>query len=190
MQTMFAGRLRSVLHRTGAADTVSYQPFLALPLDLPVDGPKPGVAISLAALLRSFTAPEPIVGLRHPTTNLPTPGHRRLLVETLPPVFIVQLKRFWFDANGPVKLETAVSFPAELTWEPECLFGPARHAVPRYLLRAVLVHHGGRLADGHYTAYVRHPLLGWLHCDDASLRRVGEQEVLQAKAYLLFYVQG
>ena len=65
----------------------------------------------------------------------------------------------------------------------------------RYRLRAV-VQHKGRLAGGHYIAYIRYDQaegLGkdsaapWFRFDDALVHRVEEEEVLASEAYMLFY---
>eukprot|EP01048_Picozoa_sp_COSAG05_P021663 COSAG05_NODE_4063_length_1691_cov_1.011307_1_plen_274_part_00 len=70
-----------------------------------------------------------------------------------------------------------------------------------YTLQAVVVHFG-TLDRGHYIAYVRCMAaaeagggLGeaagdiWFKCDDSTVTKVSEQEVLNSEAYLLFYVR-
>jgi len=58
--------------------------------------------------------------------------------------------------------------------------------------------HSGSLNQGHYIGYVAdyqvNAVTGelkqqWLRCDDEEVRIASEQEVLEAEAYILFYVQ-
>ena len=58
-----------------------------------------------------------------------------------------------------------------------------------YDLRSVLVHHGDQPGGGHYTSYVRAQDNFWYHCDDRDERprRSATEEVLAARAYMLFY---
>ena len=47
---------------------------------------------------------------------------------------------------------------------------------------------GRSAGNGHYTAYVRHPLSGrWYNFNDGEVIRVDAQHVAQAQAYMLFY---
>ena len=60
-----------------------------------------------------------------------------------------------------------------------------------YDLVGVVVHHGGALSSGHYTAYVRvgpaGPSARWFHVDDARATHVTAEAVEASEAYLLFY---
>ncbi|KAL1496808.1 hypothetical protein AB1Y20_014394 [Prymnesium parvum] len=94
-----------------------------------------------------------------------------------PAILVVRLKRF----EPARKLDHAVGFP--LVWEAS-LASPARYA-----LFAVVVHHGESSASGHYTCFVRRADGLWWQLDDARRSCVGERDVLDSRAYLLFYSQ-
>jgi ubiquitin carboxyl-terminal hydrolase 4/11/15 len=47
-------------------------------------------------------------------------------------------------------------------------------------------HHGGGIGGGHYTSFVRRGDQWWL-CDDYSIYKATEDQVLSSEAYLLFY---
>jgi ubiquitin C-terminal hydrolase len=100
---------------------------------------------------------------------------KRCCIEKLPPVLVVQLKRFEFDYEKMrnEKLNTACSFPMELDMEPYTKEGLARREADRgmsttdaadtemkppsyyqYELAGIVVHTGS--ADfGHYYSYIR-----------------------------------
>jgi ubiquitin C-terminal hydrolase len=54
------------------------------------------------------------------------------------------------------------------------------------------VNHFGNLQSGHYVANVK-VNEKWFHCNDAHVAQagigIGEREVLQSNAYLLFYIR-
>jgi len=102
-----------------------------------------------------------------------------------------------------VKTNVHVDFPLVLDVSPFCasnvkarrIFGDddvamkaqrAHDVKYNYSLYAVIVH-SGVLHGGHYTCYVKRSDGEWYFCDDASIRRVEIDEVLQAQAYMLFY---
>lgn len=76
----------------------------------------------------------------------------------------LQLKRFWFDDHGPCKILRDVRFDERLRLPAAYLFGDAAASCSasggccEYRLFAVLVHHGARLGEGHYTVFARHTL--------------------------------
>jgi ubiquitin carboxyl-terminal hydrolase 10 len=108
---------------------------------------------------------------------------QQVLIEALPPVLVLHLKRFLYDttARGVVKIGKSVQFTPELEIPlGTCLsfllsqsklriprgstgvdiMAPAarRPAQPaRYTLYGVLYHHGVSAGGGHYTLHVLHP---------------------------------
>ena len=68
-------------------------------------------------------------------------------------VLCVVLKRFEWTATSRKKVQTAISFPFVLYMSK--IKTPTTLA-PVYDLSCVVVHHGPRLAQGHYTAYCKH----------------------------------
>jgi len=51
----------------------------------------------------------------------------------------------------------------------------------------VISHHGSDAGRGHYTADVRRAGDRWASFDDAHFRLLPVQEVLERRAYMLFY---
>jgi hypothetical protein len=118
-------------------------------------------------------------------------AERRVIVEVLPSVLKLHMKRFFWHGTRREKLKGKVLLPLEL--EANTLFpvevGP--NAPKRwYDLTAVIVHEGRSIHSGHYKAYVRHShTCEWLLANDARVTFVSQDEVLQAQAYLLFYAE-
>ena len=108
---------------------------------------------------------------------------RKLLVEVVPPVLVVHLKRFVYDAsaNGMVKIKKPVQFAPELEIPPgtvfcfvflvlaktknSCISVDPEIMVPmsekpaepvHYRLHGVLYHHGESPGSGNYTVDVLH----------------------------------
>lgn len=186
---LFAGRQRIVLKRQGQQDTVSYQPFFILPLEVgPGDGPQ-----SLQQSLSSYFARGEISGYRSLVTNMEIAASHTTSLDRLPPILVLHLKRFKFEArSGAEKISSALKYPLELELDPRYLYG--NQTKPRYLLRAVIVHHGNSSQRGHYTSFIRTEPPGsssslWIHCDDDALKLVSVDVALQQVAYMLFYEQ-
>ncbi|OHT00150.1 Clan CA, family C19 [Tritrichomonas foetus] len=108
-------------------------------------------------------------------------------LETLPEILIIQLERFgkrWF---GLGKMYQSVSFPDEdvdfqqfVSPETDC--GPSV-----YSLIAVVMHHGFMNA-GHYQCYARKfNTKKWFLFNDAEVKEVPREEVINCQSYLLFY---
>jgi len=55
----------------------------------------------------------------------------------------------------------------------------------RYDLYGV-TNHFGNLTSGHYTAFIA-SRGGWMYCDDSSIKAVDPKDVVNQKAYVLFY---
>lgn len=130
---------------------------------------------------------------------------QQTLIEVLPPVLVIHLKRFLYDpaVGGVVKIGKPIRFTAELEIPPGTTFpqlaadsdnmglditAPIAQrpigAQPRsYALYGVLYHHGVSAIGGHYTVDVLHPNgngghgEGWLHIDDETVRTVQHEDV-------------
>ena len=112
------------------------------------------------------------------------------LIEALPSVLVLHLKRFSYDAatGGIVKIDKHVQFSRELeipqgtisfpprrsklriyrgSVDPDIMAHAAGQPPPplRYSLCGVLSHQGDSASKGHYTVYVLHPNA---HCDSAD----------------------
>ncbi|XP_075113037.1 ubiquitin carboxyl-terminal hydrolase 2-like [Nicotiana tabacum] len=123
---------------------------------------------------------------------------KRILIDKVPPILTVHLKRFSQDARGRLsKLSGHVNFrdTIDITTfiDPRCL----QKEVYKYRLVGV-VEHSGTMRGGHYIAYVRGgPKIAgkdkdaedyvWYYASDAYVREVSLEEVLRSEAYILFY---
>ncbi|KAF7309945.1 Ubiquitin carboxyl-terminal hydrolase 4 [Mycena indigotica] len=128
---------------------------------------------------------------------------KQLSLARLPPVLVIHLKRFEINGRFSDKVDTFVDYPVrslDLTsYMPPPLPPGAdkgrmivapddpRSQVPpyRYDLYGV-TNHTGNLSSGHYTAFIM-DRDGWKSCDDSSIRPVDEKQVVNQKAYVLFY---
>lgn len=109
---------------------------------------------------------------------------------TLPPVLIIQLKRFAYTTYCRDRLDTEVSFPLDgLDLTSYCRSKDGGRQV--YDLVSISKHMGG-LGGGHYVAYSRSCENGhWYLFNDSSVSKVTEEEVRnqQVGVYVLFYLR-
>jgi ubiquitin carboxyl-terminal hydrolase 4/11/15 len=131
-------------------------------------------------------------------------------------VIIITLKRFQFTERMRRKLRDFVHFPVEgldlsrmlasdkngndisndgtkqNDMEAESTLHPDKHCGRQeslYDLYAV-IHHQGALAGGHYVASLKSDIDGeWRLFNDASIYEVSSKDVVDASAYMLFYVR-
>ena len=119
---------------------------------------------------------------------------KSVLLEHVPPVLVLQLKRFSFDAlqRTPVKIDARVHYPKRLTLAPQHLSSDLQDQVGgavQYELRAAVLHHGAAATGGHYTCVCRDDFAQWRHFDDAKVSAVSEEQALGhgSRVYLLLY---
>ncbi len=112
---------------------------------------------------------------------------KQLQLYTLPPVLIIQLKRFASENGRQKKIETFVEYPIDgLDLRDQ---STSRDAI--YDLIAVS-NHTGSLRHGHYTAYARQEVSTdqWYEFDDAVVSTISSNsKIVTADAYLLFYMK-
>lgn len=180
---IFGGQSRSELRVPGLKPSVTIQPYQSLQLDIGA----PDVRNILDAL-KGSTRPEVIQGDFKSPHGKDVKATKQIFVETLPPVLILHLKRFEYDANahGTVKIWKKIGYPLELDMPRELLIrnklAPGE-AAPRYRLNAVVYHHGKNANDGHYTTDVRRQDgQEWIHIDDTSIRRIRAEAVAEGGA--------
>lgn len=105
--------------------------------------------------------------------------------ETLPPILVLNLKRYWFGEAGFRKLHCNVSVPFSLTVE-------SKTYIIHYELFAMCHHHGG-IYGGHYVAEIKsYEDNCWYEFNDTRVYKVsGDQNTMDKKnsstAYLLMY---
>jgi len=117
-------------------------------------------------------------------------AYKKMELWSMPPVLVLQLKRFTYTTYSRDRLDTSVAFPIEgLDLRPLVLGPDKEHAI--YDLSSVSKHMGG-LGGGHYVAYARSSENGkWYYYNDSSVSESSPEEVAndQVGAYVLFYVQ-
>lgn len=179
---IFGGLLRSEFRVPGLKDSITTEPYQPLQLDIG----SPDVR-NVVDALRGLTRPERMQGDFNSPRGKDVMATKQVFIESLPPVLILHLKRFQFDAtaNGTIKIWKNIGYPLELEIPREVLSRQRRQNIgdgpmPRYKLISVVYHHGKNASGGHYTVDVRrqdgHE---WLRLDDTVLRRIRKEEVAQ-----------
>lgn len=185
---IFGGQLRSRVHRSGDQTTDNIQPFFTLQLHIEK-------AASVREALEQLVAKNSLEGVISARTNREVEAWQQVTIEELPIVLILHLKYFDYRLDGCTKILKQIEFPLELKIETKLLSSKSLHASPterQYQLFAVVYHDGHESSKGHYVTDTFHQGYGtWLRCDDATLRPIHLQAVLQPFGsrvpYLLFY---
>jgi ubiquitin carboxyl-terminal hydrolase 10 len=179
---MFGGFLRSEFRVPGLKDSITTEPYQPLQLDIG----SPDVR-NVVDALRGLTRPERMQGDFNSPRGKDVSATKQVFIETLPPVLILHLKRFQFDAegHGTVKIWKKVGYPLELEIPREALSRQTRQtlgegAMPKYRLISVVYHHGKNASGGHYTVDVRRQEgKEWIRLDDTVIRRVRSEDVAE-----------
>jgi ubiquitin C-terminal hydrolase len=118
-----------------------------------------------------------------------THAAKRMNLSILPPVLIVQLRRFINENGHRRKLHTFVNFPMNDLNLSE--FVVDQQTTPLYDLIAVVNHIGTTIDRGHYTTYARQLTnsTAWYSFNDEHVSRIEENDVVSQDAYLLVYVK-
>lgn len=192
---IFWGQLRSILHQAGGVTTANLQPFTTLPLD--IQSPK---VESVRDALEHLVSREDIPDYTCSKTNQEVTVCKQVMLETLPTVLILQLKRFIYDKDGGLqKVTKKVNFPIDLEITKELMSQNSRGKFStlqrKYKLLAVVYHDGKEATKGHYIADIYHSGYNcWLRYDDSVVKAVPEANVLRHVTprvpYLLFYRRG
>ncbi|KAG8807551.1 hypothetical protein FRC17_004417 [Serendipita sp. 399] len=155
---IFGGKIRSVLRASGRTDSASVEEWRCLQLDI-----QPPHVRSIEDALYGISAIE--------TVSIQSrQGHqvdatKQMLLENLPPILILQLKRFIYDPlTGIGKSTKHVQYGPELeirsAYEYIDLLSPNlknQQGSRRYKLYGIIFHHGLSATGGHYTLDVLHP---------------------------------
>lgn len=179
---IFGGLLRSEFRVPGLKDSITTEPYQPLQLDIG----SPDVR-NVVDALRGLTRPERLQGNFNSPRGKDVLATKQVFIESLPPILILHLKRFQFDAegNGTVKIWKNVGYPLELEIPREALSRQKRQTagevgLPRYRLVSVVYHHGKNASGGHYTVDVRRQEgEEWIRMDDTLLRRVRSEDVAE-----------
>ncbi|KZF18900.1 ubiquitin carboxyl-terminal hydrolase 2 [Xylona heveae TC161] len=117
---------------------------------------------------------------------------KQLTLKRLPPILCIQLKKFEHSRSAAFKIESKLHFPLKLDMTPYTtryrsgLMSGSLQGSYVYELSSVIVHKGS-LESGHYISYSREGN-EWFMFDDNKVTLALEAEVLEADAYLLFYI--
>ncbi|KAH7148487.1 hypothetical protein EDB81DRAFT_464222 [Dactylonectria macrodidyma] len=179
---IFGGLLRSEFRVPGLKDSITTEPYQPLQLDIG----SPDVR-NVVDALRGLTRPERMQGNFNSPRGKDVTATKQVFIESLPPVLILHLKRFQFDAegNGTVKIWKKIGYPLDLEIPREALSRQTRQtlgegAMPKYKLISVVYHHGKNASGGHYTADVRRQEgREWIRLDDTVIRRVRSDDVAE-----------
>jgi ubiquitin carboxyl-terminal hydrolase 10 len=183
---IFGGQLRSELRVTGLKDSVTLEPYQ--PLQLDIDSPQ---VRNIVDALKNITKAEKLHGDFGSPRGPDAVATKQVFIESLPPVLILHLKRFQFDAKGgTMKIWKKVGYPLELEIPSEVLSRQKRNGLvsengnlPKYRLIAAVYHHGKNASGGHYTVDVRRQDgREWIRIDDTVIRRVRSEDVAEGGA--------
>ena len=193
---LFQGLLQSYVQCTKCT-TIYTQSNIFEDLQLEID-----TAQTLESALTKFTSTELLDGDNCYNCQLckhKTPANKNLKLTQIPAILTIQLKHFAFSpspnqTNNSLKLNHHVQFPFTLPLSKYMAFTTIQNNISEpkllYQLYGVIVHSGTSLEDGHYYSYIQsHKDLQWYKMNDKSIQQVHPNEVLAAKAYLLFYKQ-
>jgi ubiquitin C-terminal hydrolase len=151
----------------------------------------------LRSLLADFFREEPLDGDYHclQCPKLTKARQKSNLCLPLPPVLIIQLKRFTYDNYSNDKIDTFISFPLDgLDLNEYIVKDDSKKSEDnpstKYNLVAVS-NHTGSLTCGHYTTYAKNIQDGkWYSFDDRIVRKLdSDKDVITKNAYILVYVQ-
>ncbi|KAF2199615.1 ubiquitin carboxyl-terminal hydrolase-like protein 10 [Delitschia confertaspora ATCC 74209] len=178
---IFGGKLRSEYRKPGQQTSVTLEPYQ--PLQLDIGSP---TIHNISDALKGLTHLETLQSDNTPRGG--RPPTKQVFIETLPPVLILHLKRFHYDANGPQKIWKKIGYPLELEI-PKEVFPTGKRStliaqgLPRYRLTAVVYHHGKNASGGHYTVDLRRQEgREWIRMDDTVIRRIRPEDVAEGGA--------
>ena len=131
---IFGGTFRSIVRAPNQPDTVATENWRSIQLDIQVRSPSSvshHIQIADIGILQKH---ESVHAIEDALLRISQPvqlgqsgfgeASQKLLVEVLPPVLVLQLKRFVYDAsaNGIVKVNKSVQFAPELEVPPGAVF--------------------------------------------------------------------
>ncbi|CAG9815469.1 unnamed protein product [Phaedon cochleariae] len=188
IRAIFGGQLRSKIMRAVDVSTVNIQLFLTMQLN--VDRVK-----MIRETLETLVNKEHLEGLTSPNMNEVVQAWQQLILDVLPVILILHLKFLDFKPDGCTKIINALEFPVNLEIESRLSSKSQTPEGRNYKLFAVVYHVGDKATRGHYfTDAFQMEHACWLRFDDATVRTITEQQVLQPQdtqvPYLLFYRRG
>ncbi|XP_052801860.1 ubiquitin carboxyl-terminal hydrolase 44-like [Mya arenaria] len=215
LSLLFQGQLVSrVICQSCGNESETFEPYMDLSLEFPdryqITKQNARVAediCHITEMLAKFTEVEHLEGniyacekcnknRRKSSTKLYSEATKQLLINKLPPVLRLHLKRFrWSGRTHREKISTHVATDEKLDLGPFCSGsatgskeGADEMTTAHYQLFGVIIHHGKGFGSGHYTAYTwNKEARSWVNCNDSRMILSSLEEVLTAQAYILFY---
>ncbi|KAI5454455.1 hypothetical protein NCC49_004507 [Naganishia albida] len=195
----FAGTLLSTVTCANCGNqTKTEDPILDISLGLQTSAGSTSKALTLGECFRRYTAKETLSGKAYTCSRCKAASSgisatKQLSFKQLPTTLAIQLKRFEQNSSNLSKVETMVTFPTELDMRPYThdSLDEQESVLPREMYRyqlSTVVTHEGKLDNGHYWANVKSGC-EWFHCDDEKVTSTSLAQVLNQKAYMLFYVK-
>jgi ubiquitin carboxyl-terminal hydrolase 10 len=175
---IFGGLLRSELRVPGLKPSIMTEPYQPLQLDIG----SPTIRNIIDAM-KGLTSQEKLQGDFNTARGKNVEASKQVLIDELPPVLILHLKRFHFDAEGGIsKISKKIGYPLELDIPREVLsrqkVASLGSNMPRYRLFAVVYHHGKNAGVGHYTVDVRRQDGSqWIRFDDTKIEPIRAEDV-------------
>ena len=182
---IFGGKIRSQLKCTKCDyESNTYDPFLDLSLEI-------SRAHSVQKALQRFTTGEVLDGqnsYKCPKQNKMVRAVKRMTIEDIPNILIIQLKRFEFSRSGR-KISKHVDFDQTLDLSPYMSDAPEKGSA-LYELYGVLVHQGYSMHSGHYFCYLKGTGGGeWHKFDDTRVHATSARNAMGQSPYILFYTR-
>lgn len=205
---LFGGCFRSVLTIPKGKDfqSITVDPFRCISLDI-------SLAERIEDALWRFSDVEKIP---FKIDDKEVVARKQTFIDSLPPVLILQLKRFSYQlekrdnvfeeeeenanekevpAVGTIeKVMKNVQYGLDLTVPAECLSAAVRGVEKRdYQLIGVIYHHGRNAEGGHYTCDVLRDENRWIRIDDTAVEAIAAEAVTakpdarDKSAYILMY---
>jgi len=158
---------------------------------------------SVYRALRQFTLSERLSGANKyfcENCNHKQEASKQMTIFEPPLILILHLKRFsfmsgvrefagygLFSRHGSGKINKFISYDEALSLDP---FMSYKHpGGVNYSLCGVLVHAGMSMNSGHYYSYIKSPAGDWHQMNDSLVRKCTINDVLEQKAYMLFYTR-
>ncbi|EMR08095.1 hypothetical protein PNEG_03535 [Pneumocystis murina B123] len=190
---IFTGNFRSILRVSGMKPSITLEPYRSLQLDI-----EPLHIGSIEEALQNITQPEVLNGDWHSSLGEKLKATKQVFIETFPQVLILHLKRFIYDnVGGAQKSYKNVHYPLQFEIPPTVM-SPHRRIEKniKFILFAVVYHHGMSASGGHYTVdLLRQDLHSWIRIDDTHISHILPEHVIPSSdspnrfAYLLFYLR-
>ncbi|KAI0819095.1 hypothetical protein BC629DRAFT_1466503, partial [Irpex lacteus] len=194
---IFGGKFRSTLKAPHQRDSVTLEDWRSLRLDIQREQ-----VSTIKDALQYISHPHSVEISSATRPGVVIDATRQELIESVPPILILHLKRFLYDTTvgDVVKIGKHVTFGPELEIGPDLLAKRPTHPI-KYQLIGALYHHGQSASGGHYTLDVLHPnrdmsdrpRQAWIRIDDELVSDIRPEDVFGGQerddrcAYLLFY---